>query len=95
MKFQGIILKLFNLLIFVSCAFGSNKKFKSHFLDIQQIRKEISILQKSIFDLPKAVIQSNNWTGNHDCFIELNAIENGIRNFDEWAMESMLAALLP
>lgn len=32
-------------------------------------------------------ILSYNWTQNHECLIELNAIQSGLMNQDEWAMK--------
>lgn len=29
-----------------------------------------------------------NWTENHECLIELNAIKNGLDNYEEWAARS-------
>ena len=81
MKIRSIISDLFHLFIVVNCVSGVN---------INQIRYEIFAMKKD-FNLPTAIIQSisNNWTENRDCFFELDAIENGVRNFDEWAIKSM------
>lgn len=88
-KIQSSILELFYLLLFVKCIFGYDTKFKSHFFYIQQIWNEFYGI-KNDFNLPNAIQSaSHNWTENRDCFVELNAIENGIRNFDEWAIKSM------
>lgn len=35
-------------------------------------------------------ILSRNWTENHDCLLELNAIKNGLKNHEEWAIEGIL-----
>lgn len=79
-KNQSSILELFYLLLFVKCVFGYDTEFL----------KEIFTVQND-FNFTKAIIQSipHNWTENHGCFIELDAIERGIRNFDEWAIKSM------
>lgn len=33
---------------------------------------------------------SKNWTENHECFIELNAIKNGLKKHEEWAIRGKL-----
>lgn len=84
-KFQGSILKFLYFCSLAKCVISYN----ANFFDIQQIRNEILLL-KNDFDLSKALIQSMpyDWIENRDCFVELNAIENGVRNFDEWAIKS-------
>lgn len=34
--------------------------------------------------------ETNNWSDNQDCFNELDAIKNGLNNFNEWAIESIV-----
>lgn len=89
-KIQSFILKLLYLLLCVKCIFGYDTIFKSNLLDVEQIRNEMFLI-KNYFNLSTAIIESmsNDWMENRDCFIELKAIENGIRNFDEWAIKSM------
>lgn len=89
-KIQSSIPNVLYLFLFVKCAFCDDTKLKPNLLDIELIRNEISFIKHN-FDSSEAVVQSlsQNWTENRDCFIELIAIENGIRNFDEWALKSM------
>lgn len=88
-KIQSSILKLYYLLLLVKFVFSDDIKFKSKFFDIRQIRNEVHAI-KNDFNFPNAIISTfHNWTNNRACFVELNAIENGIRNSDEWAIKSM------
>lgn len=44
------------------------------------------------FDASNAIkrILSGNWTENHECLIELNAIKSGLNNHEEWAIRGEL-----
>lgn len=88
-KIQSFISKWLYLLLCVKYNFGYDKIFKSNLVDIEQIRNEMFLI-KNYFNSSTAIIESmsSDWTGNRDCFVELNAIENGVRNFDEWAIKS-------
>lgn len=40
-----------------------------------------------ILEIPNvidAILSHKNWTGNHECSIELNSIKRGIENHEEW-----------
>ena len=52
----------------------------------KQIRTDLFSMRN--FDISNAIdeILSRNWTQNHECLIELNAIKNGIKNHEEWAI---------
>ena len=41
------------------------------------------------FNVSNAIneILSSNWTENHKCLVELNAIKSGVNNYDEWAIK--------
>lgn len=35
-----------------------------------------------------SVFKSKNWTDHRQCLMELNAIKNGMNNFEPWAIQS-------
>lgn len=86
-RIQCIILKSFYFILIVNCVFGSDSKFNPIFFNIDRILYEV-FTDKSDFNHSQGIIESMslNWTANHDCFIQLDAIERGVRNLEEWSM---------
>lgn len=78
---------LFLLFLFsqnVSLVFGIQPtKFD---IIIKQIRTDLFYMRD--FNTSNAIngILSHNWTENHECLMELNAIKIGLKNREEWAM---------
>lgn len=44
-----------------------------------------SVKHVNIPDLIRKVLSHNNWTDNQSCLTELNAIQNGLANDQQWA----------
>lgn len=89
-RIQITILKLLYFILIAKCVFGNNTKFNPIFFYIDRILNEV-LTGKSDFNHSQGIIQSMslNWTENHDCFIQLDAIERGVRNLENWSIKSM------
>lgn len=89
-RIQSFILKLFYFISVVKCLLGYDAKFNPYFFSLDRILNEV-FTGKSDFNLSKGIIESMslNWTGNHDCFIQLDAIERGVRNLEQWSIKSV------
>lgn len=88
---QRYFVKFFCFLVFfTNCVHCSYSEFKSYLFDIKQISYELFL--KNDFNISNIIIETiskHDWAENHECLLELNAIKNGIDNFEEWAFESM------
>lgn len=91
-RIQSVILKLFYFILIVKCVFVHDTKLNPNVFNIERILNGL-FTDKHGFNLSQGIIESLslNWTENHDCFIQLDAIENGVRNLEEWSIRSMLS----
>lgn len=71
------IRRFFYVILFVIIIKENNAEFLSTFNQLN-IKNIINVIDASVF---------HNWTGNHDCFNELNTIKNGLINFENWAIK--------
>lgn len=79
-NFSRIIMHLILIAIAVQC-----QNFDTEFEQFKQ-----SIFTMKDLDVSKVIrdIVFSNWTENHECSIELNAIQNARRENEEWALKS-------
>lgn len=79
------VLSFVSILIHLMCfSNGSDHtNFKSEYDPIR-----IDILSKRNFNISKIVneVLLGDWTNNKHCFVELNAIKDGLKHFDGWAL---------
>lgn len=77
-----IIIILNVILIATSVRCENAKRFVSDFE-----RFKLSLFSIRNLDISKTISETlfSNWTDNHDCSIELNAIKSGLINSEEWA----------
>lgn len=64
---------------------------------VQATQSDYTKLQKKLFYLRNFNtsniidrVLSHNWTKNHECLTELNAIKTGLQNHEEWAIRGTL-----
>lgn len=87
-------LKLTFLVVLSVCSVLCNdSKFKSNFNIVEHLKR--NFYAKSDLNITHVIGEfvSQNWTENHKCLNELNAIKNGIINFDEWAITRKLMSI--
>lgn len=84
-------LELTLLVVLSVCSVRCNdSKFKFNFNIVEHLKR--SFYAKSDLNITNVIggFMSQNWTENRKCLTELNAIKNGITNFDEWAITRKL-----
>lgn len=79
------------IILFTSSAHGRDSKYQ---LNFDTIKRMYSFKQNlNISNVINEVLMHNS-TANYECLNELNAIANGLTNFDEWAIQSKSVILL-
>lgn len=86
MKIRCSYTKCFIWLLVVNGVLCNSAKSKSIYFHMERIRNELFSDISNTITIIESL--SQNWTENHECLIELNAIKNGIINSDEWAIKS-------
>lgn len=62
-------------------------------INLDNDRAKNYILSMKHLNIPKSiskVLSHSNWTDNQNCLTELNAIQNGLENDQQWAIRSKL-----
>lgn len=76
----------FLIVLGVSLVLCNDATFQSNFDIIEHLKNNFHATNDLNITNTIGEFMSQNRTENHECLIELNAIKNGIINFDEWAI---------
>lgn len=72
---------------YLNMAHNQSFKFSVVFYLFSQMVLLPNNIDGHIFNIPNAIdtiLSHSNWTENHECVIELNAIKDGIESNEEW-----------
>lgn len=85
-KFQFLVF----ILVCIQCIDAKLNVNNNHFYPFNFEQIKFNLFSNSS-DFPKAnkfsEFNSKNWTEHHQCLKELNAIKNGLNNFEPWAIQ--------
>lgn len=86
-----LIVLLQIILVATNVRCESLMKYNSDFVEFKE-----SIFSIRDIDIPKMISETlfSNWTDDHRCSFELDAIKNGLMHYEEWAFESKLTFFL-
>ena len=83
-KFEFLVL----ILVFVQCIDAKlNVNNQIYPFNFEQIKFDLFSKSDFVKTNKFSEINSKNWTKHHQCLVELNAIKNGMKNFEPWAIQ--------